>query len=56
MDFAGLVKGFSGVILQWSAFVKMDSDWELASVHVDDGRRRPKQLLVFCEVLNPQGR
>lgn len=54
MDFAGLVKSLSSVILQRGAFVEVDSYWELTSIHLDDGRRRPKQPLVFCEVFNPQ--
>lgn len=54
MDFAGLLKGFSSVILQRSSFVEMDGDWELPGVHLDDGRRRLKKLLVFCEVLDAQ--
>lgn len=54
MDFAGLVKGLPGVVLQRSPFVEMDCDRELPSVHLDDGRRPPKKLLVFCEVLDAQ--
>lgn len=54
VDLAGLVKGLSGVIVQQSAFVEMDGDRILASIHLDNRWRRAKQLLVFCEVLNPQ--
>lgn len=54
MDLAGLVEGLSGVILQRGAFVEMNGDWKLASIHLDNRRRRPKQLEVFSEVLNPQ--
>lgn len=54
MDFTGLVKSLSSVILQRGAFVEVDSHGELTSIHLDDGRRRPKQPLVFCEVFNPQ--
>lgn len=54
MDLAGLVKGLSGVILQQGAFVEMDGDRKLAGIHLDNRRRRAKQLLVFCEVLHSQ--
>lgn len=54
MDLAGFVEDFSGVILQRGAFVEMYSDRELSSIHVDDGRRRPEQLLIVCEVLHSQ--
>lgn len=54
MDFAGLVKNLSSVILQRGAFVEVDSYRELTSIHLDDRWRRPKQPLVFCEVFNPQ--
>lgn len=54
MDFAGLVEGLSGIILQWRAFVEMDGDRELTSVDLDHRRGVAKQFLVFCEVLNSQ--
>lgn len=54
VDLADLVKSLSGVILKRGAFVKMDGDRELASIHLNDRRRRPKQLLVFGEVLDSQ--
>lgn len=54
MDLADFVENFSGVILHRGAFVEMYSDWELASVHFDDGRWGPKKLCVVCEVLHSQ--
>lgn len=54
MDFADLVKSFSGVILERSSFVEVNSDRKLSGVDFDDGRRRPKKLQVFCEVLDSQ--
>ncbi len=54
VDLAGFVENFSGVILHRGAFVEMYSDRELASVHLDDGRRRPEQLRVVCEVFHSQ--
>lgn len=54
VDLADFVENFSGVILHRGAFVEMNSDRELASVHLDDGRRHPEQLCVVCEVLDPQ--
>ncbi len=54
VDLAGFVENFSRVILQWGAFVEMYSDGELASVHLDDGWRRPKKLCIVCKVLHSQ--
>lgn len=42
VDLAGFVENFSCVILQRGALVEMYSDRELASIHLNDGRRRTK--------------
>lgn len=54
VDFAGFVENFPRVILQRGALVEMYGDWELARVHLDDGRGHAEQLLVLCEVLHTQ--
>lgn len=54
VDFAGFLENFSGVIFQRGAFVKMYSDRELPSIHLDDRWRCPKQLCVVREVLHSQ--
>lgn len=54
MNLAGFVENFSGVILKRGAFVEVYGDWELASIHLDDRWRCSEQLLVVCEVLDPQ--
>ena len=52
MDFAGFVKNFSRVILQWGPFVEMYRNWKLASIHLNDRWRCGEQLWVVREVLH----
>lgn len=54
MDLADFLEHISGVIVHRGAFVEVYGDGELASIHLDDRRRRPEHLGVVCEVLHSQ--
>lgn len=52
MDLAGFVESFHCVIVQRGAFVEMNCDRVLPSVHLNDRGRGPEELGVVREVLH----